>query len=305
MILVSIIIPAKNEEGNIVRCIGSILANTYPSEGYEVIVVDNGSTDRTADLAKSCGATVYPKPGVTVSALRNYGAKKSRGKILAFLDADCTVERDWLENAARYFQRKDVAGFGSPPRIPANPTWVQQAWSLVRNSEKKLRETDWLESMNLFVRKDTFEQVGGFDERLTTCEDVDISYRLSAHGKIISDPDIKAIHHGEARTIREFFRKELWRGKSNYQGALRHGFRFKEVPSLVLPCHFGIFALLVLIFLAIRAETTWLYAMILLWQTPLIISAGLKVRHNSGMEQYPRLLLLYNVYYLARFCAVF
>ncbi|NOY53153.1 MAG: glycosyltransferase [Deltaproteobacteria bacterium] len=303
--LISIIIPARNEEMNIVRCMKSIHANTFSSKEYEVIVVDNGSTDRTADLAKSCGGIVYRRPGVTVSALRNYGAKKSRGKVLAFLDADCTVERDWLESASRYFQREDVACFGSPPYIPANPTWVQQTWLLVRNPEEKLRETDWLESMNLFVRKDAFEQVGGFDETLTTCEDVDISYRLSAQGKIISDPDIKAIHHGEARTIREFFRKELWRGKSNYRGALRHGFRFKEVPSLVLPFYFGIFVLLIFILLVIRAETTWLYAMIILWQTPLMISAGLKIRHNSGMRQYPHLLLLYNVYYLARFCAIF
>jgi len=305
MILVSIIIPAKNEEKNIVRCIESILVNTYPSTGYEVIVVDNGSTDRTADLAKSCGATVYRKPGVTVSALRNYGARKSRGKILAFLDADCTVERDWLKSSARYFRREDVVCFGSPPCIPANPTWVQQTWFRVRDPEKKLRETGWLESMNMFVRRGAFEQVGGFDERLTTCEDVDISYRLSAHGKIISDPDIKAIHHGEARTIREFFRKELWRGKSNYQGVLRHGLQLKEVPSLILPFHFGISALLVAIFRVIGLETIWVYAMIILWQAPLMISAGFKVRHNPGMGQYLQLLLLYNVYYLARFCAVF
>lgn len=302
----SVIIPAKNEETNIHGCLDSIFTNTYPKIKYEVIVIDNGSVDRTVALAESCGAKVVQMPGVNISALRNHGAKIAQGRVLVFIDADCTVAEDWMAQAAQYLYRDDIALFGSPPGIPLDSTWVQRTWLFVRGKrEKAIKEVPWLESMNMFAPRDLFLELGGFNEKLITCEDVDLSYRMATHGKVLSDINIKATHHGEARTLREFFRKERWRGKSNYAGLLSHGIRPDEIPSLVLPLYY-----LIMPVLAVTAWVlldSWYYFLVgcVLWQMPIGFMALLKLKHSINAMNVWRLCLLYNVYYGARSMAVF
>ena len=154
MVEVTVIIPAKNEEACIGNCIESISRNEYPADSYEIIVVDNGSSDSTVSIAKSHGAEVAIKHGVNVSALRNYGASMAKGSILAFVDADCTVASDWLGEAEKYFKRNDVACFGSTPGISDNSTWVQKTWLIVREKKNNETETAWLDSMNMFIRRE-------------------------------------------------------------------------------------------------------------------------------------------------------
>lgn len=232
----SVIIPAKNEAENIHRCLASLKTLHDCQDNFEVIVVDNGSTDRTPEISREFGAIVFSKPDYTIAALRNYGVTQSTGRIIAFLDADCTVAEDWLLKAKVWCERKDIVCFGSAPAVPTDATWVQNVWfQCVRKKQSVCEEVSWLESMNMFVRRDIFERVGGFDESLATCEDVDLSYRLSQYGKIMSDQTIQAIHHGEARTLCHFFLKERWRGKSNFVGVKAHGVVLKELPSIFLP----------------------------------------------------------------------
>lgn len=303
-VFVSVIIPAKNEAVNISTCLKSVFSVEYPQQNYEVIIVDNGSTDATVEIAESLGAAVFEKPELKISALRNFGVEMARGDIIAFLDADCTVEKDWLEKAKVYFSSEDTVCFGSPPRIPQQPTWVQKTWFLVREKKEQLMETPWLESMNMFVRRSVFQNIGGFDETLTTCEDVDLSYRLAEHGKIISDQRIIAIHHGEAPDLKTFFKKERWRGKSNYRGMFRHGLRIDELPSLALPIYFLSF--LVLTILLLLSDRFFLATIAtILWQLPVMGITYLKTMDKLNPGSYVRLLALYNVYYLARGFAIF
>ena len=303
-VIISIIIPAKNEEINIKRCLESVFGIDYPHQRYEVIVVDNGSTDSTVSIAVSAGATVFRKPGLKISALRNFGVHMAHGNILAFLDADCTVSKDWLRNAEKYFFSEKIVCFGSSPCIPAQPTWVQETWFKVRQKRMIVTETSWLESMNMFVRRMPFEKIGGFDETLTTCEDVDLSYRLAKYGKIVSDQRIVAIHHGEARDLLTFFKKERWRGKSNYRGMIQHGLRMDELPSLVLPIYFLFFLLLFFIFLA-ASKFSFAAATGISWQLPILGITYRQIHTQLNFGSFFRLLALYNVYYLARSLAIF
>jgi glycosyltransferase involved in cell wall biosynthesis len=300
----SIIIPAKNEEKFLPGCLDSIGVISYPRNLVEVIVVDNGSTDATREIARSRGAQVLVDRQKNVSGLRNAGARHAKGEILAFIDADCLASSNWLEVAALYFSRPDVVAWGAPPRPPRPSTWVQQTWYLVRQKNESVQDVEWLESMNLFVRKEQFLAAGGFDETLVTCEDVDLSYRLSKSGRIVSDSRISVIHLGEARTVREFMRKEIWRGRSNLSGLKSHGFSLKELPSLSIPLYFGLFLpfMLILVLFSRSAGGAALFLLLSLipgWAVLFKVRPGGKTR-LAGV----RLFLLANVYFVARTLAL-
>lgn len=244
---ISVIIPAYNEERMVSQCLASLRRVSYPKQKFEIIVVDNGSSDKTREIAGSFGAIVLTDETATVSGLRNLGAKTARGELLAFVDADCVVSSEWLSRGASYFSMSDLVAWGAPPAPPDDGTWVQSAWYLVRKKKPGIEVVEWLESMNLFVRKPHFGKVWGFNEKLVTAEDVDLCYRLSQFGKIISDPRIEVVHLGEAATIREFVRKEIWRGMGNLRGLRSHKFQVSELPSLILPLYFGFLAPVILI----------------------------------------------------------
>ncbi|GAW65960.1 glycosyl transferase [Geoanaerobacter pelophilus] len=300
----SVIIPAKNERENIGRCLDSIFQVDWDPAQYEVIVVDNGSSDDTPLIAAQKGAKVYLQPELTISGLRNFGASMAKGEILAFMDADCTVDPSWLGEASRYLDAEEIVCFGSPPQVPPDATWVQKAWYQVRRKKEELGETAWLESMNMFVRREAFSRCRGFDEELATCEDYDISLRLKALGKVYADSRLVAYHYGEARTVAHFFRKERWRGIGNLKGVFRHGVKTGELPSVILPvlhC-LALFSLPLAILLRAPlggAPTAIVAAFFLAWQAFLLF-ISLARYYRKAPQHVPQIYVLLNVYYLAR-----
>lgn len=302
----TVIIPAKNEEKNIQACLQSISNIDYPADKYEVLLIDNGSTDRTVEIAESFGAIVSIQPELTISGLRNFGATFAKGKILAFLDADCTVDRDWLKAASLYLDNHEVVSFGSPAILPPNATWVQRAWFNVREKKSQVVEVGWHESANVFVLKEAFHSVGGFDKSLVTCEDYDLSFRLGSLGKQLSDSRILAIHHREPATIKEFFRKESWRGKSNISGIFKHGIHLRELPSLLFPFVylFCIISTLLMVFgvlVGVKIVTFWtMCGWLLLWQFPLMVLALNKGTTSVCHPLRLGLYFLLNIYFLSR-----
>ena len=300
----SIIIPAFNEEHYLPLCLDAIARVDWPGNRLETIVVDNGSTDSTCRIAESFGARVLRDPAKTVSGLRNLGAAHAAGGVLAFVDADCMVSKEWLTAAEKYVDREDVAAWGSPPGIPDDATWVQKAWYLVRQKDNSVQTVDWLESMNLFVRKHQFLQVHGFDETLVTCEDVDFSYRISRLGAIVSDQTISVLHLGEAATIRAFFKKEIWRGKSSFTGVFKHGITRKELPSLAIPFYFAVFLpALVVILLWSSSFFAGLFTLLAAFFPGALILYKTRRKTAASMEK-ARLFVLSYVYFLARTVAV-
>ncbi len=300
---ISIIIPTLNEEKYLPLCLNSISSIDYARDLIEIIVVDNGSTDQTQSIAHSYGAKVFCDDSKNVSGLRNLGASHSTGTILAFVDADCIVSKDWLSNSQMYFDKNDIAAWGSPPLVPNDSTWVQQTWYLVRKKDKIVKSVDWLESMNLFVRKNTFNSIGGFNETLVTCEDVDFCYRLQKHGDIISDNRIKVTHLGEAKTVREFFKKELWRGRSNIIGIFSHGITLKELPSLSIPLYFGILLPFLFISFLATSNAIWLTLGVLFYTAPFLYLLYEK-RKRLNISSLFKLIYLLNIYFFVRTIAI-
>jgi glycosyltransferase involved in cell wall biosynthesis len=303
---VSFVIPAKNEEEMIGQCLGAVNNLDYDPTRYECIVVDNGSVDDTVKIARLKGAKVLTMPSGTISALRNLGARQARGDYVAFIDADCVIDKDWLKNALPHFADPTIGCVGAHPGIPQESTWVQKTWQLQNTRTAAVEEVDWLPSMNMLVKRKAFLDCGGFNESLITCEDVDFCYRLKRDFKIISDMNIKSVHFGEAKTVAEFFCKERWRGQSNLAGLLSHGFYWQEVPSLVLPiyCLVAIALLPLTLFQVIDGSFVPVLinaVAVLLPSLLLALRTSLKV---SNFSCYASMSCLYLVYSLARAAAM-
>lgn len=303
----SIIIPVKNESSNLEACLRSIRSAPSHSIAYEILVIDNGSTDSTVDVAKSFKATVFEVPDATVAGLRNFGAEHASGNILAFIDADCTIHDDWFNTVTPYVQNTSIDCFGSPPGIPDQSTWVQRCWYQIRRKGTPTdppHPIDWLESMNLFVRRDAFNAVNGFDTSLITCEDYDLCIRLKQHGEILCDPSIQAIHHGEAHSVKRFYQKERWRGVSNIEGLRRHGFSFSELPSLLFPLVqiAAILTIVIALLLAFAGVVSigWPLFGLLIWQLPLLLMGYKKSGSENKLAKTGGIWALLNVYFTAR-----
>lgn len=191
--LVSVIITTKNEEKNIENCLKSILAQSYPKELIEVIVVDNNSTDQTAEIVK--GFTLLNvklfNQGPERSAQRNLGVEKSSGDYFLYLDADMILDKDVIINC--------VEKINSDPAIVglyiSEIVMGASFWSNVRRFERSFYDGTVIDCAR-FIQKEAFLKVGGFDENLTGPEDWDLDKKLREIGKtdLIKTP----IHHNEA-----------------------------------------------------------------------------------------------------------
>jgi GT2 family glycosyltransferase len=235
-VILSFVIPVRNDASRLSRCLRSIAANDRTAAQVRTVVADNGSSDGSADVARSSGATVLSLPGLRVSALRNRAAGSADGDILAFVDADHEIASTWIATAAEIFKDPQVAAAGALYTPPPDGTWTQRMFGVLRGRTVGRSDTAWLGSGNLAVRRAVFEQVRGFDEALETCEDVDLCQRIRQAGqRIVADERLASIHNGDPATLRELFRSERWRGRDNIRVSLRSGLGLGDLPSVLIP----------------------------------------------------------------------
>lgn len=210
---ISIIIPAYNEEKYIPRCMEGIKNQSY--RNFEIIVVDNNSNDKTVLIAKKYTDKVYIIPDVNIAGLRNHGAKKAEGEVLAFLDADCIPNTDWLKNIYQYFSNHSRYLLGGPCIPPDDGTWVEKAWYFT--STKSEDKSNYVGSANLIIEKSFFDLLAGFDRNIETGEDYDLCVRAIQSGiKIKYLEKLYVIHLRDAKTLKDRFLKEIWHGKNTY-----------------------------------------------------------------------------------------
>lgn len=233
---ISFIVPVLNDARRLAICLQSIRRNLAARGLVEIIVVDHGSVDGSADVARQFGANVIAAEGGRVSALRNLGAARASGDILAFVDADHEIGSGWLVSAREVLHMNRVGAAGALYRSPLDGTWVQRAYGQLRGRASGQRDVEWLGSGNLAVSRRVFEEVGGFDTTLEACEDVDLCQRIRAAGyRLVSDARLDTVHHGDPETLGDVFRSELWRGRDNLRVSFRAPFSWRSLPSAVVP----------------------------------------------------------------------
>jgi glycosyltransferase involved in cell wall biosynthesis len=182
-IVISLIVPAHNEEtliGDTLRVLKASAAAV--AEPFELIVVDDASTDMTAAIALTHGASVVSTDRRQIAASRNAGARAAKGDYLIFVDADTHVPPQTMR-AALDALRKGAVGGGARLRAdPQTPFWLAK---LAIFTVTMMRMTRWAAGCFLFVRRDVFEAVGGFDERYFATEEIVLSRALKKHGRMV------------------------------------------------------------------------------------------------------------------------
>jgi len=205
---ISVIIPAKNSGRTIGKCISSVFQQDYSP--LEVIVVDGGSVDNTRDIAKARGVKVFLEPkheGNAPGVGRNYGAKKAKGDILAFLDSDCYPEKTWLSRTVKILSNPKVGVYAIIVR-DKNGNIVSQAYHYLQ----MLISYDFAPSRCMAIRKKLFWQVDGFDETLTSGEDNDLSYGVKELGyDVVINKESKVYHDDDHLTsLKGIWDQQMW-----------------------------------------------------------------------------------------------
>lgn len=238
---VSVIIPTYNESGYLDKCLESVLCQTVNDMVCEILVVDNLSTDGTRELAHALGAKVLINDKLGAAASRNLGADCAQGEILAFVDADCILDPYWLEKLACCLKLTGASAVAARA-VPVydNMTWVETGWFEVfvgkrRGNTQELTRVSSLGSSNLLMNKQLFQKVGSFDDKMLSCEDYDLSQRLSKLGDLVVVEDVRVTHLRESKTIYELIKREISRGRYSLRCLVKNRYSFREVPSVGIP----------------------------------------------------------------------
>lgn len=210
---VSVIAPTYNEEKHISQCLESLMNQTHPD--YEVIVVDDGSADRTLEIARSFNVWTLRQDHRGPGLARNLGAAHASGEILVFLDADMSFAPDFLERLVEPIEQGKAVGSSSKDELVANKdnVWAR-CWTINAGLPAGRRHSpDLPPEDNVFraITRSAFFSVGGYDD-IGCSQDHTISRKL---GKKALFADGAVCYHRNAGSLGEVFRDARWYGKGD------------------------------------------------------------------------------------------
>lgn len=209
--LISVIVPARNAAETIGQCVDALLAQSYPA--FEVIVVDNNSTDATAAAAQRPGIRVIAERSRQSSyAARNAGVRAARGALIAFTDADCVADPAWLSRLAAGFTGPDIGGVAGRVLALAPSTVLEQfaerRQQVSNDASMRCRFLPYAITANVAYRQQALEALGGFDDSLISGGDADVSWRLQQRlgRRLVFAPDA-VVRHKHRDTFNGFWRQ--------------------------------------------------------------------------------------------------
>jgi glycosyltransferase involved in cell wall biosynthesis len=220
-----VVIPAFNEEQNIEASLSSLINQSYPRDRYEIILVDNGSTDRTSEIASGHADLILSKPDGNVGAVRNFGISNASGDVIICTDADCVVASNWIETGVALLEKNPRHAFGGGLRPRESAKWIEKYWIL--NESGRATQQRALMGSSIFMWKSDLEQLGVFNETVTSGEDSDLYERALANGlEVTISPELSIAHLGCPETPRDFITRQIWHSE-NYIPDFRNSLKDK------------------------------------------------------------------------------
>jgi cellulose synthase/poly-beta-1,6-N-acetylglucosamine synthase-like glycosyltransferase len=221
----SVIVPAYNAEQTIYDCVRSLLALRYPSP-VQVMLVDNHSRDATAEILGGYQGRVVVLRERTrgAAAARNAALARAGGEVVAFTDADCVVDPDWLAHLVAPLgdPRVGIAGGTILARRPAND--VERFGERIHDHRSAIEvfRPPYAITMSWASRRAVLSELGGFDERFRRCQDADLSYRVSQAGYQLRFVAEAVVHHRNEDSLPGLFREGFLHGFHGVRALKRH-----------------------------------------------------------------------------------
>jgi len=223
---VSIIVCSYNGAATLRACLESLSLLNYPS--YEIVLVDDGSIDKTAQIAAEFASVRYiHQPNRGLSVARNTGAAAAHGEVFVYTDADCMVDIDWLSHLIGTLTSGDYAGVGGPNVPPPARNWVQACVAAAPGGPSHVLLTDTIAEhipgCNMAFWRWAFENVGGFDpEYHKAGDDVDFCWRLQQAGGVIAFSPAAIVWHHRRFTLRAFHQQQKGYGEAESLLRFKH-----------------------------------------------------------------------------------
>ena len=204
---VSVVVPVHNGAATIESCLAGLFAQDYPAGLFEILIVDNRSSDESAAVVARYPVTLLSESGILTSyAARNRGIAHAGGEIVAFTDADCIPAHDWLRLLLAALEHESVAAavgtVEDAPPASLCEEFTARVKPFARPPHAGLKT---LLTGNVAVRRAALEAVGYFDERLPTGGDVDLGWRLQKSGFTVSDAPRACVAHRHRSRMRQAF----------------------------------------------------------------------------------------------------
>lgn len=206
---VSIVVPTHNRAASLTRLLRSLARQTYPDDRFEVVVVDDGSSDATAGLVRGLDTPyvlhLLGQPNRGPAAARNLGVDSARGDLIVFLDDDVVpLPRLLTEHVATHRSERDavVVGPMSPPAAWPRPAWIRWEEAKLHRVYRAMLAGDYpctarqFYTANASLSRRCFLEAGGFDTGFERAEDVELGYRLAARGaRFLFSPRAGVLHY--------------------------------------------------------------------------------------------------------------
>jgi glycosyltransferase involved in cell wall biosynthesis len=250
--VVSVIVPVLNGEQTIGACVAGLLSVDYPAERREILIVDNGSTDRTAEIVQAYPVRYLREDRPGAASARNRGIEASSGGILAFTDADCLATRRWLRELVAGFTDATIGAVEGEIADYPPVTLAQRYTARRRTFSYEARRVSplapYLLTGNVAFRREVFERIGLFDTRFPAAgsEDVDFSWRFFDLSGLETRYCPKAVvFHRHRATVLDLFRQQVRNGRglailrAKYPARLGWGWR-QELRAWEIVAKFGL-----------------------------------------------------------------
>ena len=263
--LVSAIIPCRNEEKFIGKCLDSVIAQDFPKDNFEILVIDGMSDDKTRETINEY-VKKYPfiklldNPKKFTPFALNIGIKNAKGEVIVRMDAHSVYIKDYISKCIKYLKEYEVDNVGGIWKImPSEKTLINKAIALVSSSffgagnayyrtgySKGLKFVDTV--FGGCYKKEVFKKIGLYNENLIRSQDMEFNLRLKkAGGKILLVPEIVTRYYPKS-TLKEFFKHNFLDGiwtiyplKFGLSLKLRHYIPFVFIFSLIVPLTLSVF----------------------------------------------------------------
>jgi GT2 family glycosyltransferase len=228
---VSVVVCSYNGASTLEQCLQSLLDLNYPD--YEVILVDDGSTDNTPDIAARFPTVrTMRQTNQGLSVARNVGLREATGSIIAYTDSDCFADPDWLTHLVHQLQRSGAAAVGGPNLTPEDG-WLAACIAASPGQPTHVLESDevaeHIPGCNMAFRRAALEAIGGFDPEFRKAgDDVDVCWRLQNAGMWITFAPGAFVWHHRRQTPRTYLRQQSGYGEAEALLRFKHTAKFNH-----------------------------------------------------------------------------